>query len=178
MSGNELLLSVCRSTESRACWHFFGGVRGVPGMRLRRVLLPAVLTLAAVLWTASAAVAAESLCDAAYQNCRNQMLDLIRAERVRIDASFWFMEDSRYSTELIKRWQARAHRQHHQRIRIRGRRDVDPGEHPDHPDGHHRLRRARGHQPHHQRLHDRGHRPRQRAMSAAILIVKTASTGR
>ena len=34
------------------------------------------------------------------------MLDLIRNERVQIDVSFWFMEDSRYSTELIKRWQA------------------------------------------------------------------------
>lgn len=34
------------------------------------------------------------------------MLDLIRNEQAGIDVSFWFMEDSRYSTELIKRWQA------------------------------------------------------------------------
>jgi hypothetical protein len=72
--------------------------------RLRRVLISALLTLAAGLRAPSAG-AAESLCDAAFQNCRTQMIDLIRNERVRIDVSFWFMEDSRYSTELIKRWQ-------------------------------------------------------------------------
>jgi regulation of enolase protein 1 (concanavalin A-like superfamily) len=50
--------------------------------------------------------AAESLCDAAFQDCRTPLIDLIRKEVVRIDVSFWFMEDARYSAELIKRWQA------------------------------------------------------------------------
>jgi PLD-like domain len=74
--------------------------------RLRPVLAATVLTVAAVLSATSAAEATETLCDAAYQNCRTQLIDLIRIERVRIDVSFWFMEDARYATELVKRWQA------------------------------------------------------------------------
>jgi phosphatidylserine/phosphatidylglycerophosphate/cardiolipin synthase-like enzyme/regulation of enolase protein 1 (concanavalin A-like superfamily) len=50
--------------------------------------------------------AAERLCDTAYQNCRTELLDLIKNERVRIDVSFWFMEDSRYSNTLVQRWNA------------------------------------------------------------------------
>jgi regulation of enolase protein 1 (concanavalin A-like superfamily) len=49
---------------------------------------------------------AETLCDAAYQDCRTPLINLIRAETVGIDVSFWFMEDGRYANELIKRWQA------------------------------------------------------------------------
>jgi phosphatidylserine/phosphatidylglycerophosphate/cardiolipin synthase-like enzyme len=72
---------------------------------LRR-LSGGLLLLAATLFSAPHAEAAEHLCDAAFQNCRTELIDLIRNERVQIDVSFWFMEDSRYSTELIKRWQA------------------------------------------------------------------------
>jgi phosphatidylserine/phosphatidylglycerophosphate/cardiolipin synthase-like enzyme len=50
--------------------------------------------------------ASEHLCDPAFENCRTALITLIRNERVRIDVSFWFMEDARYSTELIKRWQS------------------------------------------------------------------------
>jgi hypothetical protein len=46
--------------------------------------------------------AAEWLCDSSKQNCRTPLLNLIRNERQRIDVSFWFMEDSRYSTALIE----------------------------------------------------------------------------
>jgi phosphatidylserine/phosphatidylglycerophosphate/cardiolipin synthase-like enzyme len=46
------------------------------------------------------------LCDVAYQNCRTDVLTLIRNETVGIDLSFWFMTDSRYSTEIVKRWNA------------------------------------------------------------------------
>jgi phosphatidylserine/phosphatidylglycerophosphate/cardiolipin synthase-like enzyme len=53
-----------------------------------------------------AAAAQDILCDPSYENCRNRLLDLIRAETERIDVAFWFMEDPRYTTELIKRWQA------------------------------------------------------------------------
>ncbi len=45
--------------------------------------------------------AAEWLCDSSKQNCRTPLLNLIRAETQAIDVSFWFMEDSRYSTALI-----------------------------------------------------------------------------
>jgi phosphatidylserine/phosphatidylglycerophosphate/cardiolipin synthase-like enzyme len=46
------------------------------------------------------------LCDPAFQDCRQPLIDLIRAETVGIDVGFWFMEDTRYSTELIKKHQA------------------------------------------------------------------------
>jgi hypothetical protein len=46
------------------------------------------------------------LCDIAYEDCRADVLDLIRQETVGIDLSFWFMTDSRYSNEIVKRWQA------------------------------------------------------------------------
>jgi phosphatidylserine/phosphatidylglycerophosphate/cardiolipin synthase-like enzyme/regulation of enolase protein 1 (concanavalin A-like superfamily) len=50
--------------------------------------------------------AADRLCDPAFQNCRTPLLNLINAETVGIDVSFWFMEDTRYSTALINRWKA------------------------------------------------------------------------
>ncbi len=56
--------------------------------------------------TASAQALDESLCDNSYQDCRTPILNLIRNENVGIDVSFWFMTDSRYSQEIIKRWQA------------------------------------------------------------------------
>lgn len=46
------------------------------------------------------------LCDVAYEDCRANVLTLIRQEKVGIDLSFWFMTDSRYSNEIVKRWQA------------------------------------------------------------------------
>ena len=52
------------------------------------------------------AEAAERLCDASFQDCRSPLITLIRNESVGIDVAFWFMEDLRYSTELIARWRA------------------------------------------------------------------------
>jgi hypothetical protein len=45
----------------------------------------------------------EQLCDTKFQDCREQILELIRHEQVGIDVAFWFMEDGRYVTELVKR---------------------------------------------------------------------------
>ncbi|MGH7634018.1 MAG: phospholipase D-like domain-containing protein, partial [Gemmatimonadaceae bacterium] len=50
--------------------------------------------------------AAENLCDSSVANCRTQLLTLIQNEHVGIDVAFWFMQDARYSNEIIKRWQA------------------------------------------------------------------------
>jgi phosphatidylserine/phosphatidylglycerophosphate/cardiolipin synthase-like enzyme len=47
------------------------------------------------------------LCDIAYEDCRDQVLRLIRNETKGIDLSFWFMTDARYSNEIIKRWNLR-----------------------------------------------------------------------
>jgi hypothetical protein len=72
---------------------------------LPRVLGGAAFTLL-VIAGATRPAAAEDLCNAAYQNCRTPLLDLINAETVRIDVSFWFMEDARYSNAIINRWKA------------------------------------------------------------------------
>ena len=65
----------------------------------------AVLALV-LLGTVAPARASEWLCDASYQDCRAPLLTLIRNEQYGIDVAFWFMEDARISTEIIKRWQA------------------------------------------------------------------------
>jgi hypothetical protein len=65
-----------------------------------------LLVLATVLLSAPAARGADTLCDPASTNCRTQLLTLIQNERVGIDVGFWFMQDSRYMTEIIRRWQA------------------------------------------------------------------------
>jgi len=52
------------------------------------------------------AAAQDTLCDPSFENCRDPLIQLIRAETVGIDVAFWFMEDARYTTELIRRWQA------------------------------------------------------------------------
>jgi hypothetical protein len=50
--------------------------------------------------------ALERLCDPGNEDCRAILINYIRNEKVGIDVGFWFMEDARYSNELIKRWQA------------------------------------------------------------------------
>lgn len=51
-------------------------------------------------------VTQEWLCDSSIEDCRQTLIDLIRAETIGIDVAFWFMEDSRYANEVIARWQA------------------------------------------------------------------------
>jgi phosphatidylserine/phosphatidylglycerophosphate/cardiolipin synthase-like enzyme len=72
-------------------------------MRLLWRLLIAIVLGLTVVPTVSAA---ERLCDTAHEDCREPLLELIRNETVGIDVGFWFMEDTRYSTELIRRFQA------------------------------------------------------------------------
>ena len=55
---------------------------------------------------ASTSVAADRFCDPSFEDCRTPLLTLIANERVGIDMGFWFMEDARYTTALIKRHQA------------------------------------------------------------------------
>lgn len=73
-------------------------------MRLNRfMLIVAATTLLA--WPRHAA-ALDRLCDSAFENCRTPLLDLIKGENVAIDVGMWFMEDARFSAEIIKRKQA------------------------------------------------------------------------
>ena len=46
------------------------------------------------------------VCDIGYEDCREDVLTLIKNETVGIDLSFWFMTDARYSNEIVKKWQA------------------------------------------------------------------------
>ena len=48
----------------------------------------------------------ERLCDPQFADCREVVLNLIRNEQIGIDVGFWHITDSRYVTELIKRFQA------------------------------------------------------------------------
>jgi len=65
---------------------------------LLRVLAVAVVSLASAI-----PASADRLCDPAAEDCRAQLIDLIRAEQTGIDVAFWFMEDARYSAELIRK---------------------------------------------------------------------------
>src|SRR3954452_17129093 len=72
-----------------------------PASRLLTALAVVLLS-----FVARSALATDTLCDAAFQDCRAPLIQLIRQENVRIDVAFWFMEDSRFSAEIIRRWQA------------------------------------------------------------------------
>jgi phosphatidylserine/phosphatidylglycerophosphate/cardiolipin synthase-like enzyme len=67
------------------------------------VLLSTAFLVATV---APASAQYDRLCDSAHENCRTPLLELIRNETVGIDVGFWFMEDTRYATELIRRHDA------------------------------------------------------------------------
>ena len=75
---------------------------GSPILQIQKSLAAALV--AGAVMTASPASAQESLCDNSFQDCRAQIVQLIRAENVGIDVSFWFMTDTTYSSEIINRW--------------------------------------------------------------------------
>src|SRR5688572_29645455 len=50
--------------------------------------------------------AQDRMCDPGGEDCRAILIGHIRTEAVAIDVSFWFMEDARYTAELIKKWNA------------------------------------------------------------------------
>jgi phosphatidylserine/phosphatidylglycerophosphate/cardiolipin synthase-like enzyme len=75
--------------------------------RVKKRLSCLLLLGAVALWTPPVASAQhESLCDNSFEDCRAPIISLIRNETVGLDVSFWFMTDTRYSAEIIKRWQA------------------------------------------------------------------------
>lgn len=79
-------------------------------MSLPRVWTPilpslVVALLLAVLWPGRAA-ALDQMCDSSFQNCRAEVLNRIRAEAVEVSVGAWFVEDLRFTTELINRWRA------------------------------------------------------------------------
>ncbi|HET7218223.1 MAG TPA: phospholipase D-like domain-containing protein [Vicinamibacterales bacterium] len=75
-------------------------------IRRSRHVRTAAVTAALGFAIATSAGAQERLCDNAFEDCRTPILDMIRNERVGLDVSMWFMTDTRYSVEIIRRWQA------------------------------------------------------------------------
>lgn len=75
---------------------------------MRKFIIGQALCVTALLLAPSPATGAERLCDPAHEDCRAILLELIRAENTAIDVAFWFMEDARYSNELVKKARAGA----------------------------------------------------------------------
>ena len=71
--------------------------------RLKCQFALAVVVLAIGVAPASAQ---DRLCDPGNEDCRAILINYIRSETVGIDVAFWFMEDARYTNELIARWRA------------------------------------------------------------------------
>ena len=76
-------------------------------MLLNRIRLGlGALIVGASLFIPAPAAALEKICDVAYQNCRKDLVALVRAETKGLDVAFWFMEDHDLATEIISRWNA------------------------------------------------------------------------
>src|SRR5213593_4630996 len=71
----------------------------------RRVLFRRI-SFSFLVLVCAAPARAERLCDPAHEDCRAILLNLIQSEVSGIDVAFWFMEDSHYSSAIIKRFQA------------------------------------------------------------------------
>jgi len=74
--------------------------------RIVRLVVATAVVIGTFGSQAKPAQALDRMCDPANENCRTILLNYIRAELVGIDVGFWFMEDARYSNELIKKWNA------------------------------------------------------------------------
>ena len=72
---------------------------------VRSHLFLAAFLVASVIFPAAAA-AQDRLCDPGAESCRDILISYIRSESVGIDVAFWFMEDARYTNELIEKWKA------------------------------------------------------------------------
>ena len=71
--------------------------------RLRDRLVLTITVLLAGAWPCSAQ---ERFCDPGNEDCRAILINYIRNETVGIDVAFWFMEDARYTNELVQKWRA------------------------------------------------------------------------
>ncbi len=74
--------------------------------QLHRFLIATGLVLGTLASQAQPAQALDRLCDPGGEDCRAILINYIRAEQIGIDVGFWFMEDARYTAELIRRHNA------------------------------------------------------------------------
>jgi phosphatidylserine/phosphatidylglycerophosphate/cardiolipin synthase-like enzyme len=82
-----------------------------------------LLTIGILVLNGSPAFAQDRMCDPGDEDCRAILINYIRNETVGIDVAFWFMEDARYTYELIQRHRAGV------RVRVL----VDPRSNIDYP---------------------------------------------
>jgi hypothetical protein len=75
-------------------------------MAIRFLRHVSILAFGLTLLGAAPLSAQDRLCDPGGEDCRALLLNLIRNEKVGIDVAFWFMEDPRYTSELISRHRA------------------------------------------------------------------------
>jgi phosphatidylserine/phosphatidylglycerophosphate/cardiolipin synthase-like enzyme len=61
------------------------------------------LAMLVVLLAPTKAHALDQLCDTAFEDCRQTLLDMIENEKVAIDVGMWFMEDQRFSAAIVRR---------------------------------------------------------------------------
>jgi phosphatidylserine/phosphatidylglycerophosphate/cardiolipin synthase-like enzyme len=71
-----------------------------------RVIRWTLLLTCVLLLLPQTSARADDLCDPSFEDCRDPLIKLIRAETKGIDVAFWFMEDPRYPSELIARFKA------------------------------------------------------------------------
>ena len=71
-----------------------------------RSVLVGVLAAVGMSLVTVAPARADRLCDPSFEDCRAILLNLIRNEQKGIDVAFWFMEDARYSAEIVRRHEA------------------------------------------------------------------------
>jgi len=65
-----------------------------------------VLALLALAFFPAPALAQHRLCDPGAEDCRQVLIDHIRAEQVGLDVAFWFMEDAWIASEVINKYKS------------------------------------------------------------------------
>jgi phosphatidylserine/phosphatidylglycerophosphate/cardiolipin synthase-like enzyme len=73
---------------------------------LKNLKYQVVVAISVLAFGAVPASAQDRFCDPGNEDCRSILINHIRSETVGIDVGFWFMEDARYTNELIARWRA------------------------------------------------------------------------
>ena len=69
---------------------------------MRLISTSVVTAFFLLVFSSSSAHALERICDSAFEDCRAPLIQLIDNETTRIDFAFWFLEDSRISSAIVR----------------------------------------------------------------------------
>lgn len=75
-------------------------------LMIRKFSFLIAAAIGTLLLASQASSAQERLCDTAFEDCRQPLWNLIDAETVGLDVSFWFMQDTSYANKIIARFNA------------------------------------------------------------------------